>query len=141
MTKSGVCGSYDLERGGTSPDGGFMTGTSCARAIALIVLLAPGVCRATIATKLTAGPNHACALSDVGGVQCWGLNANGELGNGTFSPSDTPVDAVGLASGVTPIATATLHTCVVTSAGAIKGCGANNGRHLGDGDPTHLHPP
>ena len=48
-------------------------------------------------TAIAAGVWTTCALKDTGAVLCWGDNGYGNLGNGTFEGSTTPV--VALASG------------------------------------------
>src|SRR5439155_927962 len=61
-----------------------------------------------------------CAVVN-GGLQCWGNNSHGELGNNSKIDSPTPTQVVGLASGVTAIAAGGLHTCAVSNATLVNG--------------------
>jgi alpha-tubulin suppressor-like RCC1 family protein len=81
---------------------------------------------------ISAGQDHACALSISGGVQCWGGNVNGQLGDGTKQWALEPVGVIGLDSGVQTISAGRGHTCAVTN-GAVKCWGDNKGGQLGDG--------
>lgn len=84
-------------------------------------------------TMLSAGYQHSCALTDNGGVKCWGDNYYAQLGDGTQIRRLTPVDVSGLSSGVTHLTAGSAHTCVVTNAGAVKCWGDNSAGQLGDG--------
>jgi alpha-tubulin suppressor-like RCC1 family protein len=43
------------------------------------------------ATALAAGDMHACAILSSGGVECWGWNAEGQLGDGSEQGRLAPV--------------------------------------------------
>ena len=64
-------------------------------------------------TALAAGDFSTCAIVNAG-VQCWGNNSHGQLGNvGAGGASSVPVPVFGLTSGVTAISAAGGHACAV----------------------------
>ena len=90
-----------------------------------------------------------CAVVSGGGVQCWGENEDGQLGDGTTTDRSTPVDvcATGatapckasddtVLTGVVGVAAGYEHTCAVTSAGTAKCWGDNEFGQLGAGTLT-----
>lgn len=84
-------------------------------------------------SSIAAGARHSCGITPGGGVKCWGSNSNGQLGDNTTTQRLTPVDVVGLGSGVASIYAGAYHTCAVTTAGAAVCWGRNLEGQLGDG--------
>jgi alpha-tubulin suppressor-like RCC1 family protein len=83
---------------------------------------------------------HTCAVTTAGGLKCWGYNLHGEVGNGGTTNVPTPVDVIGLASGVATVC-ASAHTCVLTMAGGLKCWGRNDHGQVGDGGTADVHTP
>jgi alpha-tubulin suppressor-like RCC1 family protein len=80
---------------------------------------------------IAAGIAHTCAITPEGGVQCWGNNAVGQLGDGTNRSSNIPVKVVGITGGTTIVAGGN-HTCIL-SGGDVWCWGQNAKGQLGDG--------
>lgn len=90
---------------------------------------------------VAAGGHHTCVLTNSGGVKCWGWNDKGQLGDGTLVERSTPVDVVGLSSGVKAIAATGHSTCALTDGGGVKCWGDNQWVQLGDGTSTNRSTP
>ena len=81
---------------------------------------------------ISAGNGHTCALRVGGGVRCWGMNFDGQLGSGNFI-SGGPFDVIDLTSDVIAISAGGFHTCALMSAGGVKCWGENEQGQLGNG--------
>jgi alpha-tubulin suppressor-like RCC1 family protein len=91
--------------------------------------------------SITAGEDHSWALLTTGTVKCWGLNSNGQVGNGTTTGFvKQPATVTGL-SGVVAISAGDEHTCALLRAGTVKCWGANLGGQLGNGTTTDAPKP
>ena len=108
------------------------TGATATAPLTLVVG-GPGAIRAG---SISAGYGATCAVTTGGAVKCWGYNFYGELGDGTTTGSTTPVDVVGLCSGVASVSAGGIHSCAVTTGGAVKCWGHNFYGELGDGTTT-----
>ncbi|MBJ7329545.1 MAG: hypothetical protein JHC95_06585 [Solirubrobacteraceae bacterium] len=87
-----------------------------------------------VAQPTTLGTLHACSVGG-GQVQCRGLNALGELGNGTTAPTTDAV-AVRLPDDVHPVAVAAggFHTCALMNEQRVFCWGANSSGQVGRTD-------
>ncbi len=99
--------------------------------------------RAAGVTAVAAGADFSCELTTTGGVKCWG--DSGELGDGGICNPlcATPVDVVGLTTGVAAITAGDFHACALTTGGGVKCWGWDFHGQLGDGRTcgTYCHTP
>jgi LPXTG-motif cell wall-anchored protein len=76
---------------------------------------------------------HACALLSTGSVKCWGFNNKGQLGDGTTSTKNTPVDVAGLPDKAVAVSVGYRHSCAILESGSLYCWGSNDEAQLGDG--------
>jgi alpha-tubulin suppressor-like RCC1 family protein len=93
----------------------------------------------TGATAIATGQRHMCAIVGATGTGlCWGVGANGELGNGATPNVSPPVVVTGL-TGATQISASGESTCALLGTGSITCWGSNSSGQLGNaaaGGPT-----
>jgi alpha-tubulin suppressor-like RCC1 family protein len=77
--------------------------------------------------------NSTCALMEGGAVKCWGENTVGVLGDDTTIDRNTPVNVMGLTSGIVSISVGWEHACALTDKGGAKCWGKNFFGQLGNG--------
>ena len=85
---------------------------------------------------IEAGQEFTCALMDSGGVDCWGNNLDGHLGNGSTVNSFLPSGVTGLSTGVASIGLGDLHACAETLTGLRYCWGDSFYGQLGNGSNT-----
>lgn len=85
-------------------------------------------------TAISAHDLHACALGKKGKVWCWGTNIYGALGTGVPTLRTSPVDVIGLQSGVAAIVAGDKHNCARMTTGKLKCWGLNLHGQLGNQD-------
>ncbi len=78
--------------------------------------------------------SHTCAVTSGGALYCWGNGYDGQLGNGTSSPSPIPAMVYGGSAGVFSVSTGSFHTCALTIVATVYCWGNNLYGVLGTGD-------
>jgi alpha-tubulin suppressor-like RCC1 family protein len=99
---------------------------------ASVVTLGYGRAIAQNVAQVTAGVGHTCARVSDGSVRCWGVNADGQLGDGTLNGAELPVPVSGLSNALV-VSAGDDHTCAVLSDGSVRCWGLNADGQLGDG--------
>lgn len=83
--------------------------------------------------RIATGYAHTCAIAASGTVKCWGYNDRGQVGDGTQTNREAPVDVVGLGANIRDVSTGWSHSCAVAKTGAAKCWGDNSSGQLGNG--------
>src|SRR5437879_6216812 len=94
----------------------------------------------TGAAAVIAGFYHTCALLGDGTVQCWGRNAEGQLGDGSSIGTRAPTRVIGI-TGALAVSGGFQHTCALLSDGTVQCWGRNAEGQLGDGTTTSSSTP
>ncbi len=93
-------------------------------------------------TQVIAGWLHTCGVTASNVAFCWGFNSEGQNGNGTTSPSNTPTRVSGnllfaaVTTGTADSQMSGIHSCGLTTAGRVYCWGLNEFGELGDGTTT-----
>lgn len=87
---------------------------------------------AGMATDVTGGSAHSCALMADGTVRCWGNNGDGQIGDGTTTNRPSPTTVPGVAS-VVGLDSGSGHTCAVSDSGTLWCWGRNVDGQVGSG--------
>jgi len=95
----------------------------------------------SVVAAISAGTSNSCAVTTDGAAKCWGGNGFGQLGDGSAMNKTTPIQVLGLASGVAAISAGNAHTCAVMTDGAAKCWGLNGSGQLGDGSTSTAYTP
>jgi alpha-tubulin suppressor-like RCC1 family protein len=89
-------------------------------------------------TQAYGGMWHICIIKTDGSLWCWGKNDFGQLGDGTNSDKNTPVQIL---SGVSSISLGLYHTCAIKNDGSLWCWGKNDFGQLGDGTNSDKNTP
>lgn len=82
--------------------------------------------------QVASGQVHRCGRSTTGTAWCWGFNLVGQVGNGTTTNAQFPVQIPGGAPPYAQLTAGAAHTCALTSMGAAWCWGLGNSGQLGN---------
>lgn len=118
-------------------------GTGSAGADVRQALQVGGLLTGKKVVRLSAGSSFSLAVTSTGEVYAWGANIDGQLGNGTTTPSATPVLVGGALAGkfVTDVAAGASHAMALTSDGKVYVWGNGADGRLGNNSTTGSNTP
>ena len=91
-------------------------------------------------TQISTGLGHSCALLSDKTVSCWGINGQGQLGDGTVTSSFSPKAVNGLAN-VSSISTEKETNCAVLADNTLKCWGSNSFGQINPADNSAVLTP
>lgn len=89
---------------------------------------------------LSMGSLHSCALKADSTVACWGDNADGQLGDGTFESRAVPTAVTGL-TGAAALGSAGHYSCALKADRTVACWGDNSSGQLGDNSTASRNTP
>jgi alpha-tubulin suppressor-like RCC1 family protein len=107
------------------------------RAALAVAVAASALTLTALALSLAAITSSAAASN---GASAWGQNSSGQLGNGTTTNSDVPIEVEGL-SGITAVAAGAEHSLALLNDGKVMAWGGNAYGQLGNGTTTNSDVP
>ncbi|HEX8326943.1 MAG TPA: hypothetical protein VF629_05345 [Hymenobacter sp.] len=110
----------------------------------LCLLFSAGTASAQVPVNtFAASNNHSVSIRPDGSLWAWGINYEGQLGNGTTECSALPVRVTTEAPGTqwAQVAVGSSHTLALTTDGRLYAWGSNTDGQLGDGTKTPHHRP
>ncbi|MFM6973632.1 MAG: hypothetical protein ACKOXM_00550, partial [Agromyces sp.] len=120
---------------GYNNQGQLGDGTTALKLVPTALATSPLLAGKTV-TQIAAGNAHTCALTSDNGVYCWGENIQGQLGNGSTTPSLAPVavSKTGVLSGktISSLQARGDTTCVISSDNLAFCWGVNDSGQLGN---------
>ena len=90
---------------------------------------------------IAAGTNFSAAINKYGEVYTWGLNSNGQLGDGSTTNRYTPIRVKANLSGIIKVACGTNHMIAQKADGTVYTWGLNNLGKLGDNSTVQRNIP
>jgi len=138
-----LCSDGTMVSWGTNTNG-QLGNNSTTRSSVPVLVDASGALFGRLITAIAAGGSHMLARGSDGSLYAWGLNTNGQLGNGTNTRSLVPVLINGgtlAGKKVLQIAAGNSHSLCTCTDGTAAGWGSNGFGMIGNGTPTSSNLP
>ena len=126
---------------GSDSNGQLGNGATTGNQSSPVAVDTSGVLSGKTILSIETGSSHTCAIASDNLVYCWGIDTNGQLGNGATTGnqvSPVAVDTSGVLSGktITKLALAISHTCAIASDNLAYCWGWDDNGQIGNGATT-----
>ena len=92
--------------------------------------------------SVSVGNGHSCAITSEGALYCWGNNWDGQLGDGTWENSDSPVEVSSSETWKSVESSGSArHTCAISNSDELFCWGVNYEGQVGDGTYNNVNTP
>ncbi|TXI97501.1 MAG: hypothetical protein E6Q32_11615 [Neisseriales bacterium] len=90
-------------------------------------------------SALSTNSKFTCAIANNGKIYCWGIGANGRIGNGTNNDVNVPTSVT--MPSFTAISTNANFSCAIANTGTIYCCGKGTSGQIGNGANSNVNVP